>query len=114
MILEFEKDREVKVGSLGPLRIKKGKYAYIGSAKAGVWRRVRRHLEGPVNLRWHIDHLSIISRDKTVFFKEYGPGDECVSAECLSKRFTSVPGFGSSDCKCGSHLFLMDQLKENE
>ena len=30
---------------------------------------------------------------------------ECILAQSLAKGFPSIPGFGSSDCNCDSHLF---------
>ena len=37
---------------------------------------------------------------------------ECFIAGMLSRKFDSIPKFGSSDCKCRSHLFYSRSLKQ--
>ena len=109
LILDFDIDREVNVGSLGSVSFKKGRYAYVGSAKSGLWGRVKRHLSNPNRRRWHIDSITGHSTSRKVFFKEHMEGDECGTASLLSERFDSIRGFGCSDCRCGSHLFFLEQ-----
>jgi Uri superfamily endonuclease len=110
-MLEFQGEYEVDVGSLGSLKIERGRYAYVGSAKAGLWSRVGRHLAGSDKKRWHIDYITGLADKKMVFHGDYAEGKECETARMLSSRFSPVKGFGSSDCRCGSHLFHLGGLE---
>ncbi|MGA1872707.1 MAG: GIY-YIG nuclease family protein [Thermoplasmatota archaeon] len=107
LLLDIEKDAAVEVGALGRIELARGTYAYCGSARAGLWRRVRRHLSDPVRKRWHIDHITPLSSRRIVLWKEHEDGGECSAAEYLSRRYIGVRGFGSSDCMCSSHLFFI-------
>jgi sugar fermentation stimulation protein A len=66
-------------------------------------------------LHWHIDFLSQYAEIiKVIRFLSYTK-DECK----LSKRMESfadkipIPGFGSSDCKCISHLYFFAENPMN-
>jgi Uri superfamily endonuclease len=107
LLLRFDRDIEATVGSLGPVKLKMGNYCYVGSAKAGLWGRVKRHLSDPVKKKWHIDQITGASSYRKVFFKEYSKGDECRTARILAGRREIVEGFGCSDCKCNSHLIYL-------
>ena len=107
LLMEFGSDHIVNVGSLGDIVLKKGIYAYVGSAKAGLWGRVKRHLSDPLKKRWHIDRISSLSVERKVFWKEYSPGLECETARVLNGDLLGIIGFGCSDCTCVSHLFYM-------
>jgi Uri superfamily endonuclease len=39
-----------------------------------------------------------------VFYKEAGKDEECEIAKKLAERGIQSKGFGSSDCRCASHL----------
>jgi Uri superfamily endonuclease len=88
-----------------------GRYAYVGSALNGLEARTRRHLGGGGTKRWHIDYLMELSSDREAILL---PSD--VDIECsVADRVRSLPGasepiagFGSSDCRCRSHLFRLD------
>ncbi|MGA1792491.1 MAG: GIY-YIG nuclease family protein [Thermoplasmatota archaeon] len=109
LLLEFTEVVKVNVGSLRNIELKKGWYGYCGSAKAGLWGRVRRHLSAPLKKRWHIDHITPYSTSRQVFWRGYEEGGECAAASGLSKRFEGVIGFGCSDCRCRSHLFYLGE-----
>ncbi|HHD16579.1 MAG: hypothetical protein DRN37_10570 [Thermoplasmata archaeon] len=111
LVLEFDRPHDVSVGSLGTIHIGEGRYVYVGSAKRGLWGRVRRHLGEPERKRWHIDHISHLADRRTVFWKEYDPGLECGSARSLGEIHEGVKGFGSSDCGCVSHLFFISPFE---
>jgi sugar fermentation stimulation protein A len=111
IICELEKDAWIKVGSLGKARFPRGVYVYVGSAQRGIEQRVGRHRSRKKKLKWHIDHflekaevaavIAVPSEDKET---------ECGLAKTILKiSGASVPmmGFGSSDCKCDSHLVYM-------
>ncbi|MGQ9707178.1 MAG: GIY-YIG nuclease family protein [bacterium] len=90
--------------------ISKGCYMYIGSAMGGLSARVSRYFKRKLNQHWHIDFL--LSK-ATIEMIVAIPSDEDI--ECKIARFissilgwsSSITGFGSSDCSCPSHLFLL-------
>lgn len=43
-------------------------------------------------------------------FAETNKRLECQLAQRVGKVFQSFPGFGSSDCRCPSHLFFSEEL----
>lgn len=108
----LERDAVLNAGALGELPLKKGAYIYTGSAKAGLRSRVLRHLEGIIAPRWHIDHLTQVATSKTVWWKPYGPDEECGAARELSERYEGIKGFGCSDCRCSSHLFHIGEQRD--
>jgi Uri superfamily endonuclease len=109
LLLYYEKEVEVEVGALGRIFLKKGSYAYCGSAKAGLKGRIRRHLSDPVKKRWHIDYITTISNKRSVHWNEHEPYGECRAAQYLERNHDGITGFGCSDCKCRSHLFYLGE-----
>lgn len=109
VILYLDADSRIEIGGLGMIPFRKGYYLYAGSAKKGLAKRIERHQRLRKNLFWHIDYL----REKTSFCKALpvrtSEDLECAMAEDLRKiAGWSVKGFGSSDCRCESHLFGME------
>ena len=102
IILRLKDDQDIEVGKLGRINFKKGYYIYVGSAKRGFSKRIRRHLRKNKKLWWHIDYLSVKADVIDVFKSE---ADEHKLAELASKLYEGIKGFGSSDCKCYTHLF---------
>lgn len=100
----------LSVGELGAVSFKPGYYAYVGSALGGLEARVGRHLREEKKVHWHIDHLLLHARAVDVVAAESEERKECVVAGELAKILSSVRGFGSSDCKCESHLFYSQDL----
>ena len=97
----------IRVGALGRLRLTPGLYVYVGSAQRGVESRVKRHAVKRKRLRWHIDYLT---RSKWVEVLEASVYPlprkyECLIAGQVNAMGKAVPGFGSTDCGCFSHLF---------
>lgn len=101
---------KLTVGKKGEFSFREGFHIYVGSALGpGGMKRVRRHIslsrDRDRNPRWHVDYLNL------------SPAFNLVSAVCaptsgrleciLACRIggDSVPGFGCTDCNCGSHLF---------
>jgi len=109
LLLYADSDKSIKVGSLGKLKIKKGYYVYIGSAfgPGGLKARIGRHLKKSKKLRWHIDYLRKATDIVDIKFSTDNEKLECSWAAKLVKDggITPFKGFGSSDCKCPSHLF---------
>jgi len=92
-------------GALSP-----GVYVYVGSAlRRGLLpKRVARHLATEKRLRWHVDYL--LARPEAqvsaVVAAEAHTRAECtLVASLLAEGFEpAARGFGSSDCRCPSHL----------
>ncbi len=93
------------IGGLGRLEFRGGYYAYVGSAMGGLEQRIGRHLQREKALHWHIDYLLLRALPYDVVVAETGERKECELAAKLMERFPCMEGFGSSDCKCRSHLF---------
>ncbi|MBC7081753.1 MAG: GIY-YIG nuclease family protein [Thermoplasmatales archaeon] len=103
LIIEIDKDKKIRVGKRG-IYFKKGYYAYVGSAMNSIEKRLERHLRKDKKKRWHIDYLIEKGKIKKIFYKESKIKEECDIAKKLGV-FEIIPKFGSSDCKCKSHLF---------
>lgn len=104
--LQVDKEAKITVGKLGSFTFPKGKYLYVGSAKRNIEARLKRHIKKEKSLRWHFDYLrpyGIITKVDT-FSRDLS---EC---ELLERTLSETSGqllfkgFGSSDCKCKSHL----------
>lgn len=94
------------VGSLGLLRLAPGYYAYVGSAMGGIRRRCRRYSSPPGRMRWHIDFLSSRAHICEVHRLLTRCRLKCKVAGYLSQLLEPVAvGFGTSDCRCPTHLF---------
>lgn len=104
--MELKDNVQIKIGKLGKMEFRKGHYAYVGSAMNNLENRIRRHLKRKKKLHWHIDWFLGKAEIKDVVYFESSNKIECKVAETLTKRFESIKGFGSSDCRCTSHLFF--------
>lgn len=111
LIVWLSRAKKIRVGALGEFRFPAGTYVYVGSAANGIEQRVRRHMSPRKRLRWHIDYL--LARAEVVSTIAL-PGDdrrmECAVARALleCQEEDVVPRkFGSSDCRCPSHLIYL-------
>jgi Uri superfamily endonuclease len=110
LILSSQSRQTVQVGSLGRLDLKPGFYVYIGSAfgPGGLKARLGHHLKVSSRPRWHIDYLRPLTNVSDLWFT-YDPARwEHQWADLMSQKMhglIQMPGFGSSDCACLSHLF---------
>jgi Uri superfamily endonuclease len=113
LLIKINREIQIKVGSLGMIKFEKGVYAYIGSAQNNLKKRVERHLRRKKRMHWHIDYLLNNRNVKIlkVFYKKADKTQECKIAKELNKNETSIKDFGCSDCKCKSHLFKIDNIK---
>lgn len=111
LVIELSRGAEVEVGSLGTTAFEPGVYIYNGSANGpGGFKRVERHISGPENIHWHIDHLMSLKEAEVVAaVRSFGTDAECEVSEALD--FDCVEGFGCSDCGCRSHLFQAPGLE---
>ncbi len=111
LLLELPERRRIAIGHLGVLDFPRGSYAYVGSALRGLEARVRRHLRKTKKLHWHIDYLLRQANISEVILLPGRQRLECSLAQALAQRFPSIPHFGSSDCRCQSHLFFGKEKK---
>ncbi len=110
IILRLMRDRRIEVGGLGEIRFRKGYYLYVGSAKTNLTKRIERHRRLVKKFHWHIDHLRDVADFHAALPVRASDDLECGMAAALGRIADwSVPGFGSSDCGCGTHLFAMQE-----
>ena len=110
LVLSSTIDRPVVIGKLGTLKVKSGFYVYVGSAfgPGGLLARIRHHRNNTGCPHWHMDYLGKYLRLDEIVFTCDAAHREHQWARILSKaRGSMVPlaGFGSSDCRCKSHLY---------
>jgi Uri superfamily endonuclease len=106
LLMVLSGSRIITIGSLSDVRFSAGFYAYVGSAMGGIAARLGYHLKRDKKRHWHIDYLLEEATIVDVSICENDVRTECDIARSLSSQFDSVPGFGSSDCRCRSHLFF--------
>ena len=108
LLIRLPEDETITAGKLGPVRFSRGYYAYTGSALGGLQPRLDRHLRTGKKLHWHIDYLLEKARIEEIVTCHTSERMECATARLLGERFNLISGFGSSDCRCKSHLFFSD------
>ena len=106
-------ESRIPIGRKGVLKARPGFYLYVGSAHGpgGLKARVGHHLGAASRPRWHVDHLRRILPVEAVWFAADPRRLEHAWARVLDEmEETSSPmrGFGSSDCRCTSHLFFTE------
>jgi endonuclease-3 len=111
LILKLNETKYIRIGKLGRLHFKRGYYSYVGSAQgSGGFKRVTRHFSVAhgrnTTRKWHIDYLLPHSEIICAVFSPTDEDLECVVAKLLGEYSEAMPGFGCSDCTCGSHLFF--------
>ena len=112
LLIELTEEQTITTGSLKAIYFPRGYYAYVGSAMGGFKSRLNRHLKSDKKPHWHIDYLLEKASISEIVLYETKDRAECPIAQALSCQFDSIPGFGSSDCKCHSHLFFAtDKMK---
>jgi len=98
----------LEVGALGDQRFPAGGYCYVGSALgSGGFSRIDRHRRVAAEehdvRHWHVDYLNGHPVTELVGVERiHGRDCECALASELGDG--PVPGFGSSDCDCETHL----------
>lgn len=115
LIINIKKPVIIKIGLLGKIKFDKGDYVYVGSAMNNLEKRIKRHLKKSKDKKkyWHIDYLLANKNVKIirVLKKESNKKQECEIARKIVKIGQAIKNFGSSDCKCKSHLFEIKNLK---
>jgi len=109
----FRRAVTADVGSLGTLTVKEGEYCYTGSAMNGLEQRIGRHFSKDKKMHWHIDRLTVSADTMEAFVSDKdecalaGTAEECGCTPAFSR-------FGSSDCRCRTHLFRVDKRTKKE
>lgn len=108
LIIELKKDSKIKIGKLGYINFRKGFYVYIGSAMSSLESRIKRHLSSNKKKHWHIDYLLLNTNSQIndVLFNISDSKIECDLAQIIRENGEEITNFGSSDCKCSSHLIF--------
>ena len=107
LIIALASETTIAVGRLGEFTFPRGHYIYVGSAQMGLHARVRRHLRDEKRMRWHIDYLLEHAQVVEVWYTLSEEHVECQwqrAVHGMPDAKIPVHGFGSSDCRCSSHL----------
>jgi Uri superfamily endonuclease len=114
LFCQLDRETRIEVGRLGPLRLRPGLYAYVGSAlgPGGLRARLEHHSRLAAAPRWHIDYLRRHAAVERIWFRYGTEKVECAWASAMLAMGGAVlaPGFGSSDCRCRSHLFWFERM----
>jgi len=113
LIIHLKKSRKIRIGALGEINFKKGYYVYIGSALNSLIPRINRHLAKSKKIHWHVDYLlkneNVVIED--IIFNIGEEKIECELAQILASQGQEILNFGSTDCKCSSHLIFFKSFK---
>ncbi len=114
LLINCRKTQLMHIGRLGAIEFEKGFYLYVGSALNGIEKRISRHLKKKKKRFWHIDYFlsnEYVNIDH-IYCLESDKKMECNIALRVNSLTKSIKGFGSSDCKCRSHLFFTHDWKK--
>lgn len=108
LILYLRRSRNLSIGRLGEISFPRGFYIYVGSAMRGLRKRIERHRHARKRPHWHIDALRAAAEFRSALPIRSSARLECDIAEALGGIGQwEIPGFGSTDCTCRTHLFGM-------
>ena len=119
LVLSSRSTDLIQIGRLSALQLQSGSYIYVGSAlgPGGVHARLAHHRKLSRRPHWHIDYLRAHTRVEEICYRLDTRRLEHVWAERISlAEGASVPlvGSGSTDCRCESHLFFLQQRPSRE
>ena len=113
IIMRLKYDKKIKIGKLGVFDFPEGFYVYVGSAMKNLEQRILRHYSSLKKKKWHIDYF-LESAEITKFL--VFPSEkkqECEIAKILLANGTTIAEkFGSTDCRCKTHLIYFVTKKE--
>lgn len=114
LILGLREPALLQVGRLGRIHFDAPHYLYFGSAfgPGGLAARLKHHLQPARRSHWHVDYLLQAAEVLGIWHTRDPARLECTWARAASalRGGTPVPRFGSSDCRCRSHLLAFDRL----
>lgn len=111
LVFKTSRKKRLMIGKLGALHLQRGYYVYIGSAfgPGGLKARIEHHCRKSSRLHWHIDYLSAYLHPEEVWYT-YDPAHREHQWSTVLARTAGasmpLPGFGSSDCHCLTHLYF--------
>ena len=111
LVFRAKQKKRLIIGKLGVLKLQPGYYVYVGSAfgPGGLKARIGHHRKSSSRRHWHIDYLSEHLAPDEVWYTYDFTRREHHWSEVLSHAAGAsipLPGFGSSDCRCISHLYF--------
>jgi Uri superfamily endonuclease len=110
LMLDLNKARSIRAGRLPVQTFRPGTYVYVGRARKNLQARLSRHLRADKKTHWHIDYFAPHKRIRRVWVRP-GCYDECGVVGYLRSEIPDTelpaPGFGTSDCRCRSHLVYL-------
>jgi Uri superfamily endonuclease len=104
LLLTLKKTKDITIGKLGTITFPAESYVYIGSAQNGLDQRIHRHQRATKKTHWHIDYLLPHTHINHIYIKPGTTRNECSLATAFH-HYQPIPGFGSSDCTCTTHLY---------
>lgn len=107
LVIPVKERLSLEIGRLGTHDFPCGYYLYVGSALGGLDSRLKHHLKSAKRPHWHIDYLLREARVATIWYALGQDRLECKLNAMLAGlpgAAPIVPGFGSSDCRCDTHL----------
>ncbi len=110
LIMHLIKNSQLNIGKRGHAKFNSGYYLYVGSAfgSGGLRARLHHHLSSSAPPRWHVDYFKHLAKIEEVWYAITPFKREHEWANFINglPEFTiALRGFGSSDCKCPTHLF---------
>ena len=115
IIMRLSAPAQLDIGRMAHVSLAAGRYGYIGSAlgPGGLGGRMQHHLGTIAIPHWHIDYLRAVAQCEQVWVCAQAQGREHAWADLLvqwSDVSVAVPAFGTSDCRCATHLFRWETL----
>jgi Uri superfamily endonuclease len=114
LVLTNKRTGTIRVGRVSTMALQPGFYLYVGSAfgPGGLSARIKHHRQVAARPHWHIDYLRAACDLIEVWYTTKAAGREHAWARVLAElpgAVVPLPGFGSSDCRCRTHLFWFPQ-----
>ena len=106
LLIKLNKKRKIKIGKRGVFCFPAGRYIYVGSAMNNLEKRIERHKSRKKRMHWHIDYFLKYANIINVLKIETKRKIECSLASKIKGEIIAEK-FGSMDCKCKSHFFLL-------
>lgn len=119
LVLHLPHARLLDVGALGRFHFPAGWYVYVGSAHGpgGLAARLHRHHSPRKALHWHVDYLRAVADWVEAWAAPQPRAWECEWARRLGQWPGAVipaHGFGTSDCRCPSHLIHLTTCPDGD
>jgi len=97
------------IGALGRRVFPRGFYVYVGSGMRSLFSRIGYHQRKSEKRHWHLDYI----KDRFSFLSDIpivtSSNRECdLSRKILENGGIGIDGFGSTDCRCNSHLYFFE------